>query len=119
MSDTFDFISEDPPAQINITELASQALAEAMAWRLDPLDTPAPTDDMLKRAAAIVSAVTDLARRKFIVLVCGSEADAKRLAIACGKNGDHIGEAMRVLDILAETEDTLVTDHPPADTQNS
>jgi hypothetical protein len=107
VTDTFNFISEDPPTQIDIAELAAQALAEAMAWRQDPLNTPAPTDDMVKRAAAIVSAVADLGGRKFVVLVCGSEADAKRLAIACGKNGDHVGEALRVLDLLAEAEEAL------------
>lgn len=107
MSSTFDFISEDPPVQVDITELATQALAEVMAQRLDPLNTPAPTDDMLKRAAAIVTAVADLGGRKFVVLVCGSEADAQRLATACGKNGDHVGEALHVLDLLAETEEAL------------
>lgn len=107
MAGLLDFVSDEPPAQIDIAELATQALAEAMAWRIDPLNTPPPTTDMLKRSADIVAAVTDLGGRKFVVLVCGSEDDAKRLATACGKNGDHIGEALRVLDLLAETEETL------------
>lgn len=106
-SNLLDFISDEPPAQIDIIELAVQALAEAMAWRVDPLNIPAPTADMTQRATDIVSAVTDLGGRKFVVLVCGSEADAKRLAVACGKNGDHISEALRVLDLLAETEEAL------------
>ena len=101
------FLPEEPSVQIDITELAVQALAEAMAWRADPLNSPTPTSDMSRRAADIVSAVTDLGGRKFVVLVCGSEADAKRLATACGKNGDHVGEALRVLDLLAETEEAL------------
>lgn len=107
MSATFDFISEDPPVQIDIAELAAQALAEAMAWRQDPLNTPAPTEDMINRSTKLVSALLDLAGRKFVVLVCGSEADAKSLAIACGKTGDSIGEALRVIDALAEMEETL------------
>jgi hypothetical protein len=46
--------------------------------------------------------VLDRAGNRFAVLVCGSEADAQRLAAACGKNGEHVGEALRVLERLVE-----------------
>jgi hypothetical protein len=98
---------DEPKYHVEIADIATQALAEAMAWRLDPLNGIPPTDEMLKRAAEVVAAITDLAARPFVVLVCGSEKDAARLAQACGKNGDHIGEALRVLDRLAETEEAL------------
>jgi hypothetical protein len=102
-----DALPEDRKYHIEIIDIAAQALAEAMAWRLDPLNGLPPTDDMVKRASQVVSAITDLAGRPFVVLVCGSERDAARLAEACGKNGDHIGEALRVLDRLAEVEEAL------------
>lgn len=87
---------------VDLAEYATQALAEAMAWRLDPLNEVPPTDEMFKQAESVVSGMLDLAGRKVIVLVCGSEADAVRLAKACGKNGTHVGEALQVLDRLAE-----------------
>jgi hypothetical protein len=88
---------------IDLSDYAAQALADAMAWRLDPLNDLPPTDDMIKQATQVVAAMLDLVGRDVIVLVSGSEADAKRLAQACGKDSEqHIGEALSVLERLAE-----------------
>lgn len=76
---------------------ATQALADAMAWRFDTGLSIGPTDEMQQRAAEIVRAVLDISGNRFAVLLNGSEEDAKRLAFACGKNGDHTGEALQVI----------------------
>ena len=82
-------------------ETAIYALAEAMAYRADPM-TSQVTDDILKRAQQIVQATLDIAGRPFVVLLRDSEADARRLVVACGKNGEHVGEGLRVIDKLTE-----------------
>lgn len=88
---------------ISPEEYATLALAEAMAYRLHPEDTSEPpAPEILHRASEIVRAVLNRAGNRFAVLVCGSEADAQRLAAACGKNGAHVGEALRVLERLVE-----------------
>lgn len=82
-------------------ETAIYALADAMAYRIDPV-APRVTDEILKRAQAIVLATLDVAGRPFVVLLRDSEADARRLVVACGKNGEHVGEGLRVIDKLTE-----------------
>ena len=82
-------------------ETAIYALADAMAYRADPV-APQVTDDVLKRAQQIVRATLDIAGRPFVVLLRDSEADARRLVVACGKNGEHVGEGLRVIDKLTE-----------------
>ena len=83
-------------------ETAIYALAEAMAYRVNPMD-PQVTDDILKRAEYIVYATLDIAGRPFVVLVRDSEADAKRLVLACGKNGEHLSEGYKVIQNLTDT----------------
>jgi hypothetical protein len=94
-------VSAEP--NISPEEYAALALAEAMAYQLHPDDTSEPpSPEILHHASEIVRAVLDRAGNRFAVLVCGSEADAQRLATACGKNGEHVGEALRVLERLVE-----------------
>lgn len=83
-------------------ETAIYALAEAMAYRVDPID-PQVTDEILKRAESIVYATLDIAGRPFVVLVRDSEADARRLVLACGKNGEHLSEGYKVIQNLTDT----------------
>jgi hypothetical protein len=89
--------------EISIADVAVDALAEAMANRLDPLGDAPPTSEITQRASEIVRGVLDLGGRSFAVLVAGSEQDAKRLAVACGKDGDDsLREAFQALDRLME-----------------
>jgi hypothetical protein len=89
--------------QISIADVAIDALADAMANRLDPLGDTPPTPEITQRASEIVRGVLDLGGRRFAVLVADSEQDAKRLAMACGKNGDDsLREAFAALDRLVE-----------------
>jgi hypothetical protein len=86
------------------TETAIYALAEAMAYRLDPTDPQSPTREMIARASTIVNATLDIAGRPFVVLLRDCEADAEILAKACGKNGDgHVGEGLRVIEELTRS----------------
>lgn len=83
-------------------ETAVYALAEAMAYRANPLD-PHMTKDIFERAQEIIRGTLDIAGRRFVVLVRDSEADAERLALACGKNGSgHISEGLRAIAKLTE-----------------
>lgn len=90
-------------------ETAIYALAEAMAYRSDPI-APQVTEDILQRAKEIVTATLDIAGRRFVVLVRDSEADARRLVVACGKNGEHVGEGLRVIDKLTDMPADVLTD---------
>lgn len=85
-------------------ETAVYALAEAMAYRLDSLN-PVVTEDILERAGQIVRATLDIGGRRFAVLLQDSIEDAKRLVAACGKNGEHLSEGLKVIEKLTETAD--------------
>jgi len=83
-------------------ETAVYALAEAMAYRVDPLK-PEVTKDILNRAREIIRGTLDIAGRRFVVLVRDSEADAERLATACGKNGSgHVSDGLRAIAKLTD-----------------
>lgn len=84
----------------DVHEIAIDALALAMAARLNPYNTAAPAPELVERATMIVNAVLDRAARPFIVLTHEDEYDAQCLAEACGKNGDHLSEALRVIERL-------------------
>ncbi|HKU51730.1 MAG TPA: hypothetical protein VJQ25_04630 [Nitrospira sp.] len=93
---------DDPEEPWTTEETAVYALAEAMAYRVDPLK-PEVTKDILERSREIVRGTLDIAGRRFVVLVRDSEVDAERLAAACGKNGSgHIGDGLRAIAKLTE-----------------
>lgn len=103
-------------SQDDVNEIAIDALACAMAARLNPYNTAPPAQELVERAAMIVNAVLDRSARPFIVLTHGNEYDAKCLAEACGKNGDHLSEALRVIERLTHPSEG-VADAVPAGEQ--
>lgn len=106
-------IAELSTGRDDVNEIAIDALALAMAARLNPYNTAAPAAELTERATMIVHAVLDRAARPFIVLTYGDEIDAKLLAEACGKNGDYLSEALRVIERLTHPL-ARVTDAVPA-----
>lgn len=97
-------IADLPTQYLSTTDVAIEALAEAMAARLNPYNTAPPTTEITARATMVVHALLDRAGRPFTVLMHGDEEDAKRLAKACGKGEDFLGEALRVIERLTHPE---------------
>jgi len=97
-------IADIPTQYLSFTDVAVEALSEAMAARLNPYNTAPPTPEIIERATAVVNAVLDRAARPFVVLMHGDEGDASRLAKACGKDDGFLSEALRVIELLTHPE---------------
>lgn len=89
-----------PLKRDSVNDIAIDALACAMAARLNPYNTAEPSPELIERATFVVNALLDRAGRPFVVLTHGDKGDAERLAEACGKNGDYLSEALRVIEQL-------------------
>jgi hypothetical protein len=95
-------MTAEPTETITPADWAVQALADAMAYRLDPFKDTPPTEAMIERARQVVEGMLDLAGRKVVVMVAGSEQNARRLAEACGRTDEEaVAKALGIIDTLA------------------
>ena len=96
-------MTAEPTETITPTDWAVQALADAMAYRLDPFADAPPTAEMIERARQVVEGMLDIAGQKVVVMVAGSEQNARRLAQACGRTDDEaVTMALGIIDELAQ-----------------
>lgn len=94
-------IAELAAARDSAASIAIEALACAMAERLNPYNTAPPSAELIERATLIVNATLDRAGRPFVVLMYGDIEDAKRLAEANGKDSEQFfNEALCVIERL-------------------